>query len=741
MIICAAILFLCFVGTVSAKTWYVDDSGGANFTRIQDAITPASGGDTIIVRDGNYLENVNVNKSLTIQSENGSDLTIVQAANSYDHVFEVTVDYVNISGFTVKGATGGWRKAGIYLGHGVDNCTISNNNCSNNWAGIELQYSNNNKLTGNLMFENGIFIESYFLRYYTQEIDTSNKVNGKPVYYWKDVNGGRIPEGAGQVILVNCTNVIVENQNLNAGSVGIQVAFSSFITIKNNNCSLNNYDGVYLYYSNNTIIMNNNCSSNDDDGIFLYYSNNTIITNNNCSSNDDDGIFLYYSNDNVITNNNCSNNWAGIELLGSNDNKLTGNLMVENGIVIGGSLNEIDTSNTVNGKPVYYWKDVNGGRIPDGAGQVILVNCSNVIVENQKLNDATVGIQVAFSSYITIKNNNCSSNSGDGIYLDGSNNTLITNNNCSNNLNGILLFWDSNDNVITNNNCSNNKNGIYVFWDSDNSITNNNCSNNWAGISLDFSNNNSITNNNCSNNRYGIEFGDSNNNNSIYLNNFMNNTDNVYSIEDSTNIWNSTEKITYTYNGSQYTNYLGNYWDDYKEKYPGAEEIDGCGIWDTPYSINSDNDNYPLMEPWENYLKPIEDEIFDTCAPANPYPSIMGNHTGTIKLNHTVIATKLYTYHCAGTGGHTEYARIWNLTWNATATWGGYVGDWHNISFDKTVVLLVNKTYNYTIRTGSYPQIHHKPELPTANGWINCTEFTDANGKEYNDWIPAIRLW
>ena len=133
--------------------------------------------------------------------------------------------------------------------------------------------------------------------------------------------------------------------------------------------------------------------------------------------------------------------------------------------------------------------------------------------------------------------------------------------------------------------------------------------------------------------------------------------------------------------------------------------------------------------------------IFDTGAPANPYPSIMGNHTGTIKLNQTVIATKLYTYSCMGTGGHTEYAEIRNVTWNATATWEGYVGDWHNITFDKNVVLLANETYDYTIRTGSYPQIIHKSEHTSLDGsFINCTKFTDANGCIYTDWIPAIRL-
>ncbi|MDI6886381.1 MAG: choice-of-anchor D domain-containing protein, partial [archaeon] len=133
--------------------------------------------------------------------------------------------------------------------------------------------------------------------------------------------------------------------------------------------------------------------------------------------------------------------------------------------------------------------------------------------------------------------------------------------------------------------------------------------------------------------------------------------------------------------------------------------------------------------------------VFDTGRPTNPYPSIMGTHTGTITPNQTITVTKLYTYPCAGTGGHTESIKLYeNETLIASGTWNGYVGDWHNTTFDKTGVLLANKTYNYTIRTGSYPQIHHTPSLPTANGWINCTSFIDANGKRYNDWIPAIRL-
>jgi nitrous oxidase accessory protein NosD len=59
-------------------------------------------------------------------------------------------------------------------------------------------------------------------------------------------------------------------------------------------------------------------------------------------------------------------------------------------------------------------------------------------------------------------------------------------------------------------------------------------------------------------------------------------------------------EITYTYDGNAYTNYLGNYWDDYE-----GTDAEGDGIGDISYSINSDNsDVYPLMTPFENYILP-----------------------------------------------------------------------------------------------------------------------------------------
>ena len=347
-----------------------------------------------------------------------------------------------------------------------------------------------------------------------------------------------------------------------------------------------------------------------------------------------------------------------------------------------------------------------------------------------------------------IDNNTISLNDGDGIYLGQISraNKIIGNNISSNQGSGIKFGGEyityykygqpiytlmSQDNLIERNMIYNNTIGIYSSFSECDDILENVISNNYQGIYFGQCEYNLIERNTIYSNTIGINLTKSSTN-KFCLNNFLNNTNNVHSYN-SANFWKSTSKITYIYNGNLYSNYLGNYWDDYT-----GSDADEDGIGDMPYNIDSDKDYYPLMAPFENYIK-TEKSIFDTGEGA--YPSISGTHNGTIKPNHTVIATKLYTYPCTGTGGHIEYVRIYNESGTiAEANWTGYIGDWHNITFDKTVVLLANKTYNYTIRTGSYPQIHHNTSLLTPNGWINCSEFVDANGKKYDDWIPAIRL-
>ncbi|KAF5435522.1 CASH domain-containing protein, partial [Candidatus Methanophagaceae archaeon] len=188
-------------------------------------------------------------------------------------------------------------------------------------------------------------------------------------------------------------------------------------------------------------------------------------------------------------------------------------------------------------------------------------------------------------------------NSGDsGVQINANHNT-ITGNIASNNEAGIILSDYSNNNIIASNTLSGNEDGIALGYFCDyNSVTGNTiCNNNDGGIVLAFTSNNTITHNTVCNNEDGIYLRLTSDN-KIYLNDFMNNSVNVDSMK-SANIWDSPETIAYQYDSSNFTNYLGNFWDDYS-----GFDADNDGIGDTFYSIASDKDNYPLMQPWENYF-------------------------------------------------------------------------------------------------------------------------------------------
>jgi hypothetical protein len=182
-------------------------------------------------------------------------------------------------------------------------------------------------------------------------------------------------------------------------------------------------------------------------------------------------------------------------------------------------------------------------------------------------------------------------------------------------------------------------------------------------------------------------------------------------------------------------------------KVAGSSEtftVTGLNPGTTYYFAIKTADEVPNWSPISNSPSGtlLEKQLFDTAASANPYPSISGTHNGTIIPSRTLTITEIYTYPCPGTGGHTEYAAISYPygTVLAEARWNGYTGDWHNLSFNNSFTLYANETYNYTIVTGSYPQIIHAPSWNATGGVITCTKFTDANGNTHENWIPAIRL-
>jgi parallel beta-helix repeat protein len=136
-------------GNVDATSIIVDCNGTGDYTTIQEAIDNAISGDTIYVWSGMYKENVFVDKAITIVG-NGSMNTVLDGNNTGDG-FNITVDMVNITGFSIQNCSSNF--GGILLDN-VSFCNISNNNCSNNKNGIYLKNSHRNLISNNIFSDN-----------------------------------------------------------------------------------------------------------------------------------------------------------------------------------------------------------------------------------------------------------------------------------------------------------------------------------------------------------------------------------------------------------------------------------------------------------------------------------------------------------------------------------------------------------------------------------------------------------
>ena len=137
----------------SKRVIYVDDDGGADYTKIQYAIDNASDGDTVYVYCGDYYENVVINKVINLTGED-KHTTVIDGDYNGNTVY-VSCERVTIQGFTITG--GGLKEdtfdffiAGIKIKS--SNCVIKDNLIKDNRQGVL------GVRVSNLTISNNIFI-------------------------------------------------------------------------------------------------------------------------------------------------------------------------------------------------------------------------------------------------------------------------------------------------------------------------------------------------------------------------------------------------------------------------------------------------------------------------------------------------------------------------------------------------------------------------------------------------------
>jgi parallel beta-helix repeat protein len=221
-------------------------------------------------------------------------------------------------------------------------------------------------------------------------------------------------------------------------------------------------------------------------------------------------------------------------------------------VALEGYINDVDLSNTIDGRPIVYWITQCKATVPENASLVLLVNCSEIIVQNLRM--------IGIPHYAAIQ--------------------LVSSINCS-----IC------NNVIKNDFLA----GVYLRESSNNYIYGNLLESNWVGIVLgrfaEGSNNNLIWNNTFKDSNIGfwLIFA---NNNKIFHNNFIDNYQHArLSVSTLNNSWDDGYPSG------------GNFWSDYSgvDLYSGPfQNVTGSdGIGDSPYIIDENIvDGYPLMGPF-----------------------------------------------------------------------------------------------------------------------------------------------
>ena len=118
--------------TVTADAATLEVGEGKTYASIQAAINDADTGDTVLVHDGTYVENINfLGKIITVKSVNGADSTIIDGNSSGSVVTFNSGEGSGsiLDGFTILKGNGNWG-GGIRCFSSsptITNCIISGN--------------------------------------------------------------------------------------------------------------------------------------------------------------------------------------------------------------------------------------------------------------------------------------------------------------------------------------------------------------------------------------------------------------------------------------------------------------------------------------------------------------------------------------------------------------------------------------------------------------------------------------
>lgn len=526
---------------------------------------------------------------------------------------------------TLEGNTASNNRWGYVLNGGSS--TFKNNTATSNAdTGIKIDgQSKSYVLTGNIMNNNKYNFDAGandHLITQPNNIDTSNLVDGKPIYYLTNASNVTFDatSNAGTFYCIYCDNVSMTGTDLK-----------------------NNRHGVYLYQTKNSRVENISISGTEV-GIGLYGSGvsnatNNIITGNDIDSGDMYGIYLSSAIANQISYNSVRGTKArynfGILVDSSQNNTFLENDVstCTDGILLRVADGNSLLNNSINSNQIGIY--LNESKLNTIQGNIGLGNSTGIQIDEYTNSDPNGQKPNA------LVNNNFSGG-GSGIYVEHTNGITVTGNNVSNNGTGINLYC-SNDSQVSGNLANSNEAGGFSIYGSNNLISDNmaNLNKSDAGVVVggcwqnDYKgNNNKIIGNTASfNNRSGLEVG-SGTGNKINNNIANNNEDSGIALDNNSNtelLNNETNSNTYSgmrlqginssvLKGNKMSGNLWNFW-----------------LWgssDTDYDNDIDTSNLTEGRP-VYYIRNANNQVFDEMTNASTFYCINCSNVTITGINVT----------------------------------------------------------------------------------------------------------
>lgn len=338
-------LFLLMIDVVVSNPIPTVAAADAPVIPLQQLIDHAKTGDTLVIPSGTYSGPVIIDKSLSMEAEQGGKVILLN--ESEEAAMQIAADNVSISGLRLVDTAIKENPTILITGDQVKLVGLAIRTGS---YGIKFRDADKGLVQDSTIVWAGKLEE--------RRVKLSDKGNGIDLYnsHQNHFVGNRVRAMHDGIYMENSDDNLVESNTFELLRYGVHCMYTKGTIIRNNSSQLNITGAMVMavrnveLYGNTFVKQSENVNSQ---GILLFDAHGSKIHDNRVEGNRV-GLYIEQSTENQITANQVIGNFVGIQLLETEKNQISGNQFTGN---VADAEAKASSSNTIEGN---YWDSFQG---------------------------------------------------------------------------------------------------------------------------------------------------------------------------------------------------------------------------------------------------------------------------------------------------------------------------------------------------------------------------------------------